>query len=116
MENPMNYACRFGLVLSLTFTVLAPVGAQRPDPTIPLTPPLKSAERSVICGTTILSGNTALDPTIGKRLPPGNFTMRVARPRMCADNSRASNAPRFPTAGTPDDIKNRLPMFLGPRR
>jgi len=116
MENPMKYSCRFGLVLSLTFTVLAPVGAQKPDPTVPLTPPLKSAERSVICGTTILSGSAASDPTFAKRPSPGNFTMRVARPKMCGDNSRASNASRFRPAATADDIKNRLPMFLGPKR
>ena len=117
MENPMKYSCRFGLVLSLTFTALVTLSAQRPgDPTVPLVSPLKSAERSVICGTTILSGSAALDPTIAKRLPPGNFTMRVARPKVCGDNSRAANASRFPPAGSSDDIRNRLPTFLGPKR
>jgi hypothetical protein len=117
MENPMKYSYRVGLVVILTVSILVPLSAQRPgDPTVALIPSLKSADRSVICGTTILSGGAALDPTIGKRLPPGNFTMHVVRPKMCGDNSRASNAPRFPPAGTSDDIKNRLPMFFGPKR
>ena len=113
----MKYSCRFGLVLSQAVTALAPLSAQRPgDPTVPLVSPLKSAERSVICGTTILSGGAALDPTIAKRLPPGNFTMLVARPKMCGNNNPAPRASRVLPAGNSDDIRNRLPMFLGPKR
>jgi hypothetical protein len=111
-------SCRFGLVLSLAFSALTPLAAQTPrDPTLPLVSPLESTGRSVICGTTILSGNAAVDPTIAKRLPPGNFTMLIAQPKMCRDNGPlASNASQLPAAGKPSDFLNRLPTFLGPKR
>ena len=76
----MTSSCRFGLILSLAFTALAPLSAQKPaDPTAPL--PLKAPERSVVCGTTILSGNAALDPAIAKPQPTGTFSMRVIQPK-----------------------------------
>ena len=109
---------RFGVLISLAFTALAPLAAQKPtDPTGPLASPLKATERSVVCGTMILSPNVATDALMGKPVPTGNFSMRVVQPRMCGDNKRlAFDAPRFPAAGKPGEFLNRLPTFLGPKR
>lgn len=107
---------RCGALLSLTLTALVPLNAQKPlDPTTPLVSPLKSAERSVSCGTTILSGKP-LDPSIAKRLPAGNFTMHVERPTVCrADNLLAAS--RVPRGVPPSrEFLNRLPTFAGPQR
>ena len=109
---------RFGLLLSLTLTALAPLSAQQPiDPTGPLVSPLKATEHSVICGTMIFSPNGAMDAAMAKRVPPGNFSMRVVQPRTCsAGQSQALNAPPSPAAGKPGEFLNRLPTFLGPKR
>ena len=111
----MKSSCRFGLIVSLTITMLAPLGAQEPaNPTAPLL--LKAPERSVVCGTTILSG-AALDSTMAKAPPPGNFTMRVIQPKSCStNNASAAGASRYPQAIKPGDWLDRLPTFLGPKR
>jgi hypothetical protein len=115
----MKSTCRFGLLFSLTFTALAaPLSAQTPaDPTSPLVSPLKSAERSVVCGLTILSPSVVMDTAMARPVPPGNFSMRVAQPKVCSENKPlAFNAPGFPAAGKPGGFLNRLPTFLGPKR
>jgi hypothetical protein len=113
----MTSTGRFGLLLSLTFTALAPLSAQQPiDPTRPLASLLKATGRSVVCGTTIFSPNVAMDAAIAKRVPPGDFTMRVARPKVCGtdETTAAANGTRFAPAFKPGE--NRLPTFLGPKR
>jgi len=112
----MRSMFRCGLVVSLTITTLAPLGAQKPaDPTAPLL--LKAPERSVVCGTTVLSGNAALDSTMAKALPPGNFTMRVIQPKSCStNNASAAGASKYPQAIKPGNWLDRLPTFLGPKR
>jgi len=111
----MKSSCRFGPIVSLTIIALAPLSAQKPaDPTAPLLP--KTPERSVVCGTTILSGN-ASDSTMAKSPPPGNFTMRVIQPKTCsANNASAAIGSRYPQVLNPGDLLNRLPTFLGPKR
>ena len=112
----MKSSCRFGPIVTLTIIALAPLSAQKQaDPTAPLS--LKAPERSVVCGTTILSGNAALDSTIAKSPPPGNFTLRVIQPKTCStNNASAANGARYPKAVHPGDLPNRLPTFLGPTR
>ena len=111
----MRSMFRCGLVVNLTIMTLAPLSAQKPaDPTAPLVP--KASEPPVVCGTTILSGNAALD-TMAKAPPPGNFTMRVIQPKTCsANNAFAANGSRYPQDLNPGDLLNRLPTFLGPKR
>jgi len=111
----MRSIFRCGLVVNLTIMTLAPLRAQKPaDPTAPLL--LRTPERSVVCGTTILSGN-AMDSTMAKSPPPGNFTMRVIQPKACsANNASAANASRYPQDVNPGDLLKRLPTFLGPKR
>jgi hypothetical protein len=107
----MKITCRFGQLLSLTLVAIAPLTAQKPrDPTLPLNSPPAAGEPSVLCGTTIFPGNSALDPKMPKTTPPGNFTMRVYTPPVCRDMSR------LPPLKDLKDLPNRLPMFLGPKR
>jgi hypothetical protein len=107
----MTSICRFGQWLSLPLVVVASISAQRPrDPTLPLILPPTSPTRSVVCGLTIFSGGTAVDPKMPKSPPPGNFTLHVATPTICRDLSH------LPALKDLKDLPNRLPMFLGPKR
>jgi hypothetical protein len=104
----MNFTDRFGLLLSLFLSAMAPLAQTPRDPARPLA---LSPQRSVVCGMTILSGATTPDSRMAKRPPAGVFTMRVPQPTMCRDESRAPSAKEMPK-----DFLNRLPTFLGPKR
>ena len=112
----MTLIHRLGLLFSLTVTALAPLSAQQPpDRAIPLASPLKSAQRWLVCGTTILSGNE-VDRHIATPLPAGTFTMRVEQPTLCRDNNLTAASPMVRRAPATGVFVNRLPTFLGPRR
>jgi hypothetical protein len=105
----MRFSNRCGLLLSLTLGSVLPLHAQNPptESTPPSKPLSPAVERSVVCGMTILSGRTAVDPKIERRPPAGNFTTRVLPRTTCVDQVRLPPSNEF---------LNRLPTFLGPKR
>ena len=108
----MTFRGRFGPTLNLTLILtvcsLSTLSAQKsPDPTLPVTPPLRSTRPSAVCGTTIFPGNAALDPKMPRSTPAGTFTMHVVTPGTCRDMSRLPALRNF---------SNNLPTILGPKR
>jgi hypothetical protein len=81
--------------------------------TSPDTPPRRliggrqsSPPPRVVCGTTIIAADPRIDEGFVKPAPSGNFTLRAVRPPVCRDSF----------ASRTDDVKLRLPYFLGPKR
>ena len=107
----MTPTCRFGIWLGVILASASPLSAQKPaDSTLPLISPPATAESSILCGMTIFSGKSTLDPKMPKSPAPGNFTMRVLAPTICRDMSRLAPLKDL------NDLPNRLPTFLGPKR
>src|SRR6266404_5476104 len=103
----------FWLLTSLAIGGLATVQAQSapaPLPNQAVQPFGAASERSVSCGLTIFSGGNQPDPKISRQTPSGNFTMRLPKPTVCRDVSRR------PALKDLEDLPNRLPTFLGPKR
>lgn len=104
----MQIACWLGLLLGVTLCVNTQLRAQGPvDPTRPLISP---PERTIVCGLTILDDQRAVDAKMAKTPPPGHFNLHVRTPSVCRDMSR------LPPLRTRDDLPNRLPTFMGPKR
>jgi hypothetical protein len=104
----MRSPCRFGFVLGSIFCAIAPLSAQAPvDPTRPLVAP---PEPSIVCGMRIFPGQRAVDGKMPRTPPAGNFTLQVRVPRVCRDMSR------LPPLKDLNNLPNRLPTFLGPKR
>ena len=100
-------ACRLGLLLGVTLGLNTQLSAQGPvDPTTPRISP----EPSIVCGLTLLPSPRALDEKIAKAPPPGQFSLQVRNPPVCRDMSR------LPPLRSRNDLPNRLPTFLGPKR
>lgn len=104
----MQLAWRCGWLLGVTLCFNVQLSAQRPvDPTRPLISP---PEPSIVCGMTILPVPHAVDEKMSKTPPSGQFNLQVRTPSVCRDMSR------LPPLRTRDDLRNRLPTFLGPKR
>jgi len=71
----------------------------------PATPPVRPAERTVVCGLTVLPVDPKVDPSMTRPAPTGQFTLRTVTPSTC----RA-----FATRRT--ELPLRLPTILGPKR
>ena len=56
------------------------------------------------------NGPRAVDEKMSKTPPSGQFNLQVRNPSVCRDMSR------LPPLRTRDDLPNRLPTFLGPKR
>jgi hypothetical protein len=107
----MQMSWRLGLLLGLTLSAGPQPSAQTLlDPTRPLTPPPPEAERSVVCGLTILQGRSAVDEKMAKAPPAGRFSLQVQTPPVCRDMSR------LPALRNLGNLPDRLPTFLGPKR
>ena len=104
----MTLPCRSGLLIGLMFCAVAPLGAQAAaDPTRPPIPP---QEPSILCGMRIFPGHNAVDRNMARTPPEGNFTLQVREPRVCRDTSQ------LPPLRSLNNLPNRLPWFLGPKR
>lgn len=93
-------------VLAASFAIAlgAPVAAQAPTPWSQ--PPTQSAPGgpTVICGTTVIPANPAVDPLFIQPAPRGTFTMRTMQSGACHGSRDAVR------------LQQRLPQFLGPKR
>ena len=104
----MNLTCQFGLPLSIRLCSTSPLSAQRPvDPT---PPPFAPPAPSISCGMTIFLGRRSVDPKMLKTPPSGEFTLQTRKPTACRDMSR------LPLLKNLNDLPNRLPTFLGPKK
>ena len=103
----MRSRCRFGFVLALILCAMALLTGQAPDPTRPL---FALTEPSVVCGMRIFPGRREVDERMTRTPPAGNFTLQLREPRVCRDMSR------LPPLKDLNNLPNRLPTFLGPKR
>jgi hypothetical protein len=103
----MTLPCRSGLLIGLTLCAVTPLGAQATaDPTRPLIAP----QPSILCGMRVFPAPGAMDRTMPRTPPAGSFTLQVREPRVCRDTSQ------LPPLRSLNNLPNRLPWFLGPKR
>ena len=96
-----------GLIILFALTIASDTAAQADRATQPRGADQGPSPRArVVCGTTIFSADPRMDQGILKPTPSGNFTLRTLRPPVC----------RNTFAVRTDDVKLRLPYFLGPKR
>ena len=92
-----------GLTVSFVLVVGSPLAAQAPTP--PSRPPAQAArpEPTIICGTTVIPANPAVDPLFVKPARAGIFTMRTIQPSACISPGIVG-------------LRPSLPYFFGPKR
>jgi hypothetical protein len=57
----------------------------------------------VVCGTTVIPAQPAVDPKSILKTPEGRkFTMRAVRPQMCGDNAQTADTAPQPEPPAPD--------------